>query len=83
MNKLTTMEDKIDKILEDINEIKIDVIRNTDSLELHIKRTEILESELKPIKTFYERVMAFFWTLCSIGGVLLGLKELGLLDKIF
>lgn len=93
MSKMT-VEDKLDKIMEDIVEIKIDMARNTDSLELHIKRSDMLESKLdqdygkledkiKPMISFYERSKGALWILVALGSILLGLKELGVLSKLF
>ncbi len=45
------MNNKLDQILEKIHSIDKTLDRNTSSLELHIKRTEILEAELKPLKS--------------------------------
>lgn len=44
------VEDKIDKIVEDISEIKVTMARNTGSLETHIRRTELLEGRLEPVE---------------------------------
>ena len=44
------METKIDKILEHIHSMDITLARNTDSLELHVKRTNILESQVKEVQ---------------------------------
>lgn len=46
----TRVEDKIDKVLEDISEVKITMARNTASLEVHIKRSDLLEEKLIPIE---------------------------------
>lgn len=44
---ITRLENKVDKIVDDIGEIKIIMARNTVSLEEHIKRTNLLEEEVK------------------------------------
>lgn len=41
---------KIDKILEKVHSIERILDRNTDSLELHMKRTDLLEKKLKPVE---------------------------------
>lgn len=43
-------DDKLDKIQEDISDIKIIMERNTTSLEYHIKRTNILEGKVAPLE---------------------------------
>lgn len=58
-------EAKLDKIVEDIGEIKITMAVNTQSLQEHIKRTNILEKRVEPMWTTYKIVgvlagVAFF-----------------------
>lgn len=40
---MSKLETKIDKIVEDISEIKLDVAKNTISLDEHIRRTNAVE----------------------------------------
>lgn len=78
------IKQKIDKIQEDIVDIKITLERNTVSLEEHIKRTALAEErveqtrkELEPVK---DHVKFVNWTLKIIavsGTILISLKELG------
>lgn len=49
---------KLEKIEEKIQEINITLVRNTDSLEYHIMRTDLIESDLKPIKNHVNLVNA-------------------------
>lgn len=44
------IEDKIDKISDDISEVKVTLARNTVSLEEHVKRTNILEARVEPMR---------------------------------
>ena len=44
------MDKKLDKIAEDISEIKTTLAEQHVVLKEHIRRTEILESEVRPIK---------------------------------
>lgn len=51
-------EDKLDRIKDDITDIKITLSkmestldRNTDSLEVHVKRTDLLEAKVELVKT--------------------------------
>lgn len=44
------VEDKIDKIMEDVADIKITMARNTTSLEVHMKRSDLLEQKLVPVE---------------------------------
>ena len=51
LNRLDRLEDKIDKLSDTANTNAIQLARNTISLEEHIKRTNLLEDELKTTKT--------------------------------
>ena len=58
-------EDKIDKIADDIGEIKVTLAVNTESLKEHIKRTNLLEKKVEPLWATYKFVgflvaIAFF-----------------------
>jgi predicted nuclease with TOPRIM domain len=51
-------DSKLDKIKDDITDIKITLSkmestldRNTDSLEVHVKRTDLLEAKVELVKT--------------------------------
>ncbi len=50
MADLDKLFDKIEKIDDRLNSIDLSLVRNTISLEDHIKRTNLLEDEIKPIK---------------------------------
>ncbi len=44
------LAEKLDAMHQDIASIKVDVAKNTVSLDEHIKRTNLLEEELKAVK---------------------------------
>lgn len=46
-NELDQINKKLDKISEHMNDIKIDVSKNTVDLSHHIKRTDLLEQDLR------------------------------------
>jgi hypothetical protein len=48
--RLERIEDKLDKITDTLSQHSAIHARNTTSLEDHIRRTELLEEALKPIK---------------------------------
>ena len=50
------MESKLDKISENINEIKITLAEQHVTLKEHVRRTEILEAEIKPLKAHVQGV---------------------------
>ena len=49
-DKLNRIEDKIDKIVDRISSIDSTLAGQAVELKEHIRRTEILEDEVKPIK---------------------------------
>lgn len=48
------MEAKVDEIQKDIGEIKVTLAVNTESLKLHMQRTEILE---RRVESFWARAL--------------------------
>ena len=50
-NRLARIEDKLDKVVEKIGSIDVTMARNTEQLAEHMRRTELLEEEVKPIST--------------------------------
>lgn len=55
------MEAKVDEIQKDIGEIKVTLAVNTESLKLHMQRTELLERKVES-----------FWARALVGVSLLG-----------
>lgn len=60
---LKRLEDKVDKIADDIGEIKVTLARNTTTVEYHVKRSDIadeniqiIRNELGPIKEHVSKV---------------------------
>lgn len=68
----TRIEDKLDRVAEDIGEIKVTLASQHISLSDHIRRTELLEEVVEPIK----RHMAFVSALGRIGGGVIALITL-------
>ena len=84
------LEDKLDKIVDDISEIMQTMAANTSSLEEHIRRTDIAESrindvelELTPLKAHVAFVKGAAWSMGILGATLLGLSQMGILQKLF
>lgn len=65
--RLTRIEDKLDSI-------STTLAANTESLTYHIKRTDMLEAELKPIRSRMDMVMGAA-KLIAMAGVLVALVE--------
>lgn len=106
--QLNRIANELSNIREDIGDIKAILARhevlherNTESIEYHIKRTELAETriemlqqndaalkdqiseELAPIKAHINVLKGVGIALTIAGTILLGLKQLGILDKLF
>ena len=69
----------LEKIDDRQDEQALTLARLTVSVEEHVKRTNLLESELKPIKKHIDFVGMAVKAGSALIGVLVGLKSLGLL----
>ena len=73
---MKSMEDKIDKIMEDMGALKVDVAVIRVDLNHHIKRTDMLQdivnNELVPIKGHVDQVK-FIFRACAWVASLAGL----------
>lgn len=74
---MSNQDQKIDKILEEITEIKITMAKNTSSLEDHMRRTELneqrlekFEEKLVPVITHVEKI-TFAWKVIATIGTLI------------
>lgn len=70
-NTLEKMDQRLDNV--DITLAKQSVV-----LEQHVKRTNLLEDEIRPIKKHVDRVNAIMWLMSGILTLLLAAKSLGL-----
>lgn len=48
--RLIRIEDKLDKIVDRLGSVDITLAKQHDQLEYHIKRTNLLEAELRPVR---------------------------------
>jgi hypothetical protein len=69
-DSISRMEGKIDKIQEDIAEIKSTLAVNTESLKVHVKRTDLLEAR---IDSFWPRTLTVLSIIAILGKFFLGL----------
>lgn len=58
--QLERVETKVDSVVESISNINVHVAEIKKDLKYHIKRTDILEAELKPIKRHVALMQATF-----------------------
>lgn len=93
-NDILRLENKVDKISDDITDIKIIMERNTTSLEYHIQRTDLAEQnidllrkQLEPVKArieFENKLARFAYnTLKFIGAAVAALVGLKSLESFF
>jgi hypothetical protein len=71
------MEDKIDKLHENITEILVVLERNTASLDYHIKRTDMLEAKVEHVDKHVKMVngaMKLIGVLATIVGIYAAVK---------
>jgi hypothetical protein len=54
-NKLDRIEFKVDKISEHVQEINVTLASQHESIKYHIKRTDLLEEQIKPLNAFKAR----------------------------
>lgn len=75
--------DMLEKVQEDVTEIKIIMARNTASLEEHVRRTNILESKVSHVEehvVFVQRLSKLIpWTLGVVVSLLAVLTALKLI----
>lgn len=78
-------ESKIDKLQDDITEIKVTMAKisvtledNTDSLKDHMLRTSMAEDRIKDLEKFSYILKTAWLVLSFLGGIILGLNQLGL-----
>ena len=64
------LDDKIDKMIDDIGEIKVTMAVNTESLKEHIKRTNILERRVEPLWMTYKVVVYILGSSLTIAALL-------------
>lgn len=85
------LDTKLDAIVNKLHEVNITLIRNTDSLELHERRTDIAEKNLKSYELRLEQVFAYqknvnliaFKIIPAIAGIITFAYKMGWLTKLF
>lgn len=82
--------DKLDKMQEDISDIKTTMAVNTSSLETHIKRTDLAEKRMedqedriKPLEKHMAFMKGAIWAIGITGTILYALQQMGILSKLF
>lgn len=68
--KIDKVDDKVDKLNEKLASIDKTLAINTESLVEHMRRTELLESELKPVSKHVILMESAFKVIGVIGSIL-------------
>ncbi len=72
--RLERIEDKIDSLVSKVASIDVTLAKQHESIKHHIKRTDLLEAEVKPIKTHVDRVSGAMKFL-GLSAMLIGVYE--------
>lgn len=63
LNEIGKIDDKVDTLQSDLSDIKLNIEKNTNDLDYHIKRTalnearlEALQEQLKPLSSWYNTI---------------------------
>lgn len=67
MDDQSRLENKVDKILDRVGSIDVTIAKQQVSLNEHIKRTNMLEAELKPIKRHVYMIQGALKLIAALG----------------
>ena len=73
-SKLDKLDERLDKIDIHLGKVDITMSRNTDSLEEHMKRTELLEGQLESIQVHINYVQGIV-KLISLISIIVGIYK--------
>lgn len=76
---LKRIEDKVDKLDSRLDVIDITLTKQGNDLSYHIKRTDILESQISPIRDSYQQLMGvvkFIGFLGLLVSIVVGLSKI-------
>ena len=76
--KLDRLDERLDSVDQRLASIDSTLVKNTVLLDEHIRRTNLLESELRPIKKHVEFINHIAKINSIVGTILLALKQLEL-----
>jgi len=69
---MAKLDEKIDKIFDEVIELKVITIKQEENLREHMRRTELLEEQMKPVSrhvTMVKGVMLFITMLATVAGI--------------
>jgi len=70
---IMTIAERVNEVRKDVQDVKVTMARNTSSLEEHMRRTEILERQIEPLRshvTMVNGILKFIGFLAVIGGII-------------
>lgn len=73
------VEDKLDKVADDISHINVTIAKQEVSLKEHIRRTDILEDKIVPIEKhmiMFNGVLKFVGVVALFTGIIEGLLHI-------
>jgi len=73
---LERIESKLDKLSDTLSEQSVTLARNTATLELHVKRTDILEAHVLPLTAAHNRWVGAGKAAAAAGAVIAALAGL-------
>ena len=79
MEPLDRIYDKLEKMDIKLNSMDLSLLRNTISLEQHVKRCDLIEKDLKPIKqhiVVYNAIFKILTFSALIIGIIAGIYEI-------
>lgn len=72
-NSVAHASDKVENVSQSIGEINVTIARQEEQLAYHIKRTDLLEEDLRPVKNHVDLALklggAFMFIVSIIAGV--------------
>lgn len=81
--QLDRLESKMDKTIDvvtdmslDLAKLEVHVERNAESLEVHMKRTDLSEHRIERLEKVEQWIRGAMWILMGLGGLLLGISKL-------
>jgi len=84
-DSIDRIETKVDKVVEHVSSIDVTLAVNTNSLIEHMRRTAILENEMKPVKdhvSMVNGVFKFIMLLAALGAGVEGIMFLLRMGKL-
>lgn len=78
-DRLERIENKLDKVIDDIGNIKETTAKQQVSLDYHIKRTDLLEEKLEPVEAHVHMISSMFKI---VGGIAVVAGIIGVIMQI-